>query len=176
MQGDQGVSGMSTFPNPQARPLTEQGTAEWQEVLSRLSQATGTVRPDGSPHSRPVLAVWVDGQPFFASGAGTAKSRFLTGEPRVSLAFTVAGVDAVVEGAAEPVRDRDRLTWVAAAYAERHGWAPVPGEGELTGPDGAPTAGPPPYGVYTVVPSSVYAFPNDEDGPAPTRWRFDVWP
>ncbi|WP_306371358.1 pyridoxamine 5'-phosphate oxidase family protein [Nocardiopsis sp. CC223A] len=172
---------MSTFPNPQARPLTEQGAAEWQEALGRLSREAGTawltaVRPGGAPHTRPVLAVWVGGQPFFASGAGTAKSRLLAGAPRVSLAFTVAGMDAVVEGTAEPVRDRDRLTWVAAAYAELHGWAPVPGEGELTGPEGAPTAGPPPYGVYTVVPSDVYAFPTDEDGPAPTRWRFDVWP
>jgi hypothetical protein len=54
--------------------------------------------------------------------------------------------------------------------------AEVVGQERLTGPEGAPTAGPPPYGVYTVVPSNVYACPNDEDGPAPTRWRFDVWP
>lgn len=172
---------MPTFPNPQARSLTAQAPGEWEETLARLSREAGTawltaVRPEGAPHTRPVLAVWVDGQPFFASGEGTAKSRLLAGAPQVSLAFSVEGMDAVVEGAAEPVLDRDRLAWVAAAYAERYGWAPVPGEGELTGAQGAPTAGPPPYRVYTVVPSTVYAFPTDDDGPAPTRWRFDVWP
>ncbi|MFD6099829.1 pyridoxamine 5'-phosphate oxidase family protein [Nocardiopsis flavescens] len=172
---------MSTFPNPQAHPLTAQAPGEWEETLARLSRMEGTawltaVRSEGAPHTRPVLAVWVDGQPFFASGAGTAKSRLLEGASQVSLAFSTAGMDAVVEGAVERVVDRDRLAWVAAAYAERYGWAPTAGEGALTGEDGAPTAGPPPYLVYTVVPSTVYAFPTDDEGPAPTRWRFDVWP
>ncbi|MDE3724170.1 pyridoxamine 5'-phosphate oxidase family protein [Nocardiopsis sp. N85] len=172
---------MSTFPNPQARSLTSQEPGEWGETLARLTRGTGTAwltvsRPDGTPHTRPVLAVWVGGQPFLASGEGTAKSRLLAGSPQVSLAFAVEGMDAVVEGVAERVGDRDRLTWVAAAYAERYGWAPEPGEGGLIGAEGAPTAGPPPYLVYTVVPSTVFAFPTGEDGPAPTRWRFDVWP
>jgi hypothetical protein len=40
----------------------------------------------------------------------------------------------------------------------------IPGEG-------APTAGPPRYKVYEVIPARVFGFGEDESLP-PTRWRF----
>ncbi|NYH54894.1 MULTISPECIES: pyridoxamine 5'-phosphate oxidase family protein [Nocardiopsis] len=169
------------FPDPQARSLTDEAPGAWEEVLPHLAESAGTcwltvTRADGRPHTRPLLSVWVDGRPCFASGEGTAKSRLLTASPEVSLAFTTGRMDVVVEGAVERVLGPDRLERIAAAYAERHGWAPVAKDGELTGPDGAPTAGPPPYRVFAVVPSTVYAFPVAELPHGPTRWRFDVWP
>ncbi|WP_159942894.1 MULTISPECIES: pyridoxamine 5'-phosphate oxidase family protein [unclassified Nocardiopsis] len=167
--------------DPQADPLTSQPPGSWEDVLPHLAEEGGTcwltaTHGDGRPHTRPLLAVWVDEQPCFASGEGTAKSRLLAADPRVSLAFTTGRVDAVVEGTVERVRDPERLERVAAAYAERHGWAPTAGEGGLTGPDGAPTAGPPPYRVFTVRPSTVYAFPVGELPHGPTRWRFGPRP
>jgi len=169
------------FPDPKAESLTSEPPGVWTDVLPQLVEATGTywltaARPDGHPHTRPLLVVWVDGQPCFASGEGSAKSRFMAGAPEVSLAFGTGRMDVVVEGHAERVLDPDRLVRVAQTYAERFGWAPVAGDGELTGPEGAPTAGPPPYRVFTVFPSTVFAFPTAELPHGPTRWRFDVWP
>ncbi|WP_150254127.1 pyridoxamine 5'-phosphate oxidase family protein [Nocardiopsis deserti] len=169
------------FPSPQAQSLTNEAPGVWEEVLPHLTESAATcwltvTRADDHPHTRPLLAVWVDGQPFFASGEGTAKSRLLAASPQVSLAFTTGLMDVVVEGTAEWVQDPGLLGRVAAAYAERHGWAPVAGDGGLTGPEGAPTAGPPPYRVFTIPPSTVFAFPVSELPHGPTRWRFDVWP
>jgi hypothetical protein len=169
------------FPDPQAQSLTDEAPGVWEEVLPHLAESAGTcwltvTRADERPHTRPLLAVWVDGQPCFASGEGTAKSRLLAASPQVSLAFTTGRMDVVVEGTAERVLDPGLLGRVAAAYAERHGWAPVAGDGELTGPEGAPTAGPPPYRVFTVSLSTVFAFPVSDLPHGPTRWRFDVWP
>jgi hypothetical protein len=39
--------------------------------------------------------------------------------------------------------------------------------------DGAPTAGPPPYQVYEVTPTTAFAFGKDESF-SPTRWRFEA--
>jgi len=169
------------FPDPSAESLTGEPPGVWAEVLPHLEETAGTywltvARPDGRPHTRPVLVVWVDGRPCFASGQESAKSRLMAASPEVSLAFGTGRMDVVVEGAVERVRDPERLVRVAEAYAARHGWAPVAGDGELTGPEGAPTAGPPPYGVFCVAPSTVFAFPSGELPHGPTRWRFDVWP
>ena len=38
--------------------------------------------------------------------------------------------------------------------------------------EGAPTAGPPPYHVYRVLPHKVLGFPTDDASVVPTRWRF----
>ncbi|GAA1442223.1 pyridoxamine 5'-phosphate oxidase family protein [Nocardiopsis tropica] len=172
---------MFAFPDPKAESLTSGPPGVWSEVLPHLVETAGTYwltvsRAEGPPHTRPLLAVWVDGQPCFASGQDSAKSRLMASSPDVSLAFGTGRMDVVVEGTVEAVLDAERLDRVAAAYAERYGWAPAPGDGELTGPEGAPTAGPPPYRVFTVTPSTVFAFPADELPHGPTRWRFDVWP
>ncbi|WP_017573955.1 pyridoxamine 5'-phosphate oxidase family protein [Nocardiopsis halotolerans] len=169
------------FPSPQAQSLTSEAPGVWEEVLPHLVESAGkgwltVTRADGQPHTRPLLAVWVDGQPCFASGKDTAKSRLMAASPQVSMGFTTERMDVVVEGTVELVLDHAHVERVAAAYAERHGWAPIPDGGELTGPEGAPTAGPPPYRVLTVSPSTVFAFPVSELPHGPTRWRFDVWP
>ncbi|WP_017600883.1 pyridoxamine 5'-phosphate oxidase family protein [Nocardiopsis lucentensis] len=164
---------------PRAEGLTGGPPGSWAEVLPLLESHTGTYWLSGPhsghrPHTRPVLAVWVSGQPWFASGEGTAKTGLLSAAPDVSLAFQAGGMDLVVEGSAQRILDRARTDRVARAYAERYGWAPQAGDGVLTGAEGAPTAGPPPYAVYTIVPTTVYAFPSDDAPHGPTRWRFDA--
>ncbi|RKS09113.1 pyridoxamine 5'-phosphate oxidase [Nocardiopsis sp. Huas11] len=168
----------ATVPDPRAESLTAEPPGTWTDVLAHLEEAAGTAwltttRRDAEPHTRPVLAVWVDGRPCFASGEETAKSRRLVRDTRVSLALDTGRLHVVVEGTAAPVLDAEPLERVALAYADRYGWAPTPGDGFLTGPQGAPTAGPPPYRAYAVTPAKVYAFPAADDvGHGATRWTF----
>jgi hypothetical protein len=160
-----------------AEALTDDTPGSWEEVLAHLAGAAGTywltlTRQDGSAHTRPLLAVWVDGRPYFACGDGTRKARLLTGSPRVSLAVATGRLDVVVEGRVERVEEEELVTRVAGAYPGVYGWAPAAQGSLITGPEGAPTAGPPPYAVYGVVPETGYAFPSDDVGHGPTRWRF----
>ncbi|WP_017583626.1 pyridoxamine 5'-phosphate oxidase family protein [Nocardiopsis valliformis] len=165
--------------HPRAEALTDHSPGAWAKVLPHLSETAGTYwlsvpREGGAVHTRPLLAVWVAGRPYFACGDGTGKARLLADSPRVSLAVTTGSLDVVVEGRVARVQDENLVKEVAGVYPAVYGWAPV-ADGELiTGPEGAPTAGPPPYAVYGITPETVYAFPADDVGHGPTRWRFDT--
>jgi hypothetical protein len=155
-----------------------QGTdpTEWSYALSALegSRATywvATVRPGGAPHVMPVLAVWVEGGLFFSAGAGTRKARNLAGDARCVVTVELEPLDLVVEGRAEIVRAETTLRAVADACASTYGWRVTVRDGAFHDAAGAPTAGPPPYDVYAVLPSVAFGFPLDETV-VPTRWRF----
>jgi hypothetical protein len=93
---------------------------------------------------------------------GTARRR---SNGRASATF-----DLVVEGTAERVVDAAELQRVAETYAVQ-GWpASVAGDA-LTAEFSAPAAGPPPWNVYRVVPSTVFALGTAEPYGAT---RFDL--
>ena len=76
----------------------------------------------------------------------------------------------MVEGSAERVTDTDELRSVADEYV-REGW-PAQVEGDaLTAEYSAPSAGPPPWQVYKITPSTVFAFGTAEPYGAT---RFDL--
>jgi hypothetical protein len=77
----------------------------------------------------------------------------------------------VVEGLAEKVRDAGRLQRVANAHASTYDWHVTVRAGAFHDTEGAPTAGPPPYEVYVVTPTSAFGFGTDESFGA-TRWGF----
>ena len=80
----------------------------------------------------------------------------------------------VVEGVATPVSAAEELDAVATAYREKYDWPVVVERGLFDAPYGAPTAGPPPYQVFQVRPTAVFAFVAGGDfGPASTRWVFE---
>lgn len=150
---------------------------EWDSVSavlgSTLSQAPGTGGPqrhttwlttinsDGSPHVMAVGVQSADGTWYFTSGPGTRKSRNLARDPRCTLSVATESFDLVIEGTAERVTDRDELTTVAAIYAAG-GWpAEVDGEA-FTAPFSAPSAGPAPWYLYRVRPSTVFALGTAE--------------
>lgn len=162
---------------PRAELLTP-GTAPpapWGLASAGLQQADtywlGTTLPDGRPHLVPVLAVVVDGTLHFSASDSSRKARNLAAEPRCSVGTSGDAFDLVVEGTAAPVAEDASVRRVAAAYAAKYGWEPQVRDGLLWA-DGAPTAGPPPYRVYRVTPSTVFGFPTG-GGALPTRWRFD---
>lgn len=146
----------------------------WFEARSRLAEAessrVATVRPEGGPHVAPVLGVWVDEALHFCANPAPRKARNLARDPHRVVTARSGGLDLVVEGAATRVSGDAGLRRVAEAYMSAYGWPITVRDGALHG-EGAPTAGPPPYDVYRVTPTTAFGFPADEAF-TPTRWRF----
>ena len=79
--------------------------------------------------------------------------------------------DLVIEGVAEPVTDAGELTSVAEAFVQS-GWpAEVAGDA-LTADYSAPSAGPAPWYVVRVKPSTVFALGTSEPFGA-TKFQLD---
>ena len=160
----------------------------WEEALDRLGLATtywlATARPDGRPHLRPVLGVWLGSVCYAATSPASRTGRNLAVEGRCVISTGSAAlppVDLVVEGVAERVTEEIELLTVSQAYDGKYGWQVDVEDGALYG-QGAPTAGPPPYHVFRISPRIAYAFPgvegaeapavSDEAVVTPTRWTF----
>lgn len=144
------------------------------EVERRLTQGgwrwLATVRPDGAPHVVPVFGAWSEPVVFVSSKDTARKSRNLDADGRCVLTTDVDGVHLVVEGTASPVRDEATLERASATFRQVYDWATTVAGEELDAEYGAPTSGGPPYRVYQIAPSKVFAFPAGGDF-MPTRWR-----
>jgi nitroimidazol reductase NimA-like FMN-containing flavoprotein (pyridoxamine 5'-phosphate oxidase superfamily) len=102
---------------------------DWEparEILAttELSWLT-TVRPDGRPHTTPLITVWHDGAVHFCTGPEERKHKNLDANPYVVLAAGpnayADGLDVVLEGEAVPVRDRGKLANLAEAWVAKYG-------------------------------------------------------
>jgi Pyridoxamine 5'-phosphate oxidase len=161
-----------------AEPLLADGATptSWAQACRHLERGDtywlGTVRPDGRPQVRPVLAVWLDGALHFCTSTTTRKGRNLAHDPHCVLAVGNDAADLVVEGEAVRVGDEARLRRVAEVFATKYDWHVAVRDGAFYA-DGAPTAGPPPYHVHEVTPTTAFAFGKDESF-SPTRWRFEA--
>jgi nitroimidazol reductase NimA-like FMN-containing flavoprotein (pyridoxamine 5'-phosphate oxidase superfamily) len=163
-------------------------TTSWETARDRLAnrepQQTGwlaTVQPDGRPHLIPVIAFWIDGAFYFIAGEGTRKARNLAGDGRCVIATgstKLPSMDIVVEGRAEPLSDDADVRRIAEDFSA-NGW-PLEARGAEVYGQHAPTAGPPPYRIFRMVPSKAFGLPgmygmdqfDQEDLPKPTRWEF----
>ncbi|MGX9787312.1 pyridoxamine 5'-phosphate oxidase family protein [Mycobacterium sp. MMS18-G62] len=120
-----------------------------------------TINPNGMPHATPVGFIQIDGVWHFTSGPGTRKSRNIAADARCVVSVATHPFDVVIEGTAQRVTDADELHTVAAAYNDL-GWpAQVDGDA-FTAEYSAPSAGPPPWYVYRITPSTVFAFGTTE--------------
>ena len=159
---------------------------EWSRVEavldSGITQAPGTggpdrhtawlatVNPDGSPHVTAVGALWVDAGYYFTSGPGTRKSQNLAADPRCVITMATHDFDLVVEGEASRVTDEEELDRIAGAYRSG-GWEPTVRDGAFYAEYSAPSAGPPPWSVYRVATTAIFALGTTEPWGA-TRWEF----
>lgn len=152
---------------------------DWNRAESVLAQGPtpeiayflGTCRPDGTPHAAGIGAQWMDGHLYFTSNPDTRKSRDLAVNPRCTISARLPGIDLVLDGSAERVRDAGTLDRVAAGF--RTGGWPAEVEGDaLTAPFSAPSAGPPPWHVYRFTFHTAVGVAGAEPYGA-TRWRFD---
>jgi Pyridoxamine 5'-phosphate oxidase len=179
---------MTTQTTIDATSLVGDEATPWATVEQRLADPEpkqmywlATVRPDGRPHLMPLLGVWDDGAFFFISGPGTRKGKNLAHDGRCVIAGstrTLPSIDVIVEGEARRVTDAPTLHRMVEVFGAI-GWPLEVRDDALDGPN-APSAGPPPYAVFQVVPTTAFGLPGVvgmEETPAdqrvtPTRWRF----
>lgn len=172
MPADPDPSVIATDAEPGTEPLP------WPEVRQRFDAErwywVATTGPGGRPHVRPVLAVWVGGSVYSTTSPRAAKGRNLELHPRCSLTARAPAIDIVIEGTTSWVGDRQLLERIARAYEAKYGWpVTITAEGMFDAPYGAPTAGPPPYRAYAIIPTTVYAFgTSDNLGVRSTRFSF----
>jgi hypothetical protein len=129
----------------------------------------------------PVIGFWIDGAMHVVAGEGTQKARNIAADGRCVIATsstTLPSLDVVVEGRAKPITDPAVVRDVAAFLGENN-W-PLEAKGDkVYGPHG-PTAGPPPYTIFRIVPSRIFGLPgmtgmdqfDPADLPKATRWDF----
>jgi Pyridoxamine 5'-phosphate oxidase len=181
---------------PEREPVSEQplipdaSATPWSKALERLENPEkyrtywlATVRPDRRPHVMPLLGLWLDGRFYFLTGESTRRGKNLMRDGQCVLSVgsqTIPALDLVLEGKATKVTDEAELRLVAEAYASKMGWPLEVRDRAVFGPS-APTAGPPPYAVFELTPTTVFGLPGvtgtDEEGGferslTPTRWRF----
>jgi PPOX class probable F420-dependent enzyme len=135
---------------------------EWEQTQAVLEAAQlswlATVRSDGRPHVTPLVAVWLDGAVYFCTGAAEQKAVNLRANPHVTLTTGCntwdAGLDVVVEGAAERVTAAAELERLAAAWREKWDgrWQYGVGDGCFRDEDGSEAL------VYAVRPAKVLSF------------------
>jgi hypothetical protein len=77
------------------------------------------------------------------------------------------GIDIVAEGEARIIRDEGELQRIAKLYS---GWGPQVRDGAFWHEYSAPSAGPPPWDVYEITPTTIFAVATVEPHGA-TRWR-----
>src|SRR6267378_452720 len=149
----------------------------WSRALKQLEASTAatywlaTTKPDGRPHVAAVGALWVDGKIYFVTGARTRKGRNLAENPDCVFSVSLTGIDLVVEGRAVRITDRPTLLRLAQRYADQ-GWpASVSGDA-LIAEYSAPSAGPPPWNLYVVRPTTAFGVASADPSGA-TRWQFE---
>jgi PPOX class probable F420-dependent enzyme len=163
---------------------------DWANVESRLDRGVSqapeaggpnrhtcwlaTINRDGSPHVTGVGALWVDGAFWFETGEGTRKGRNLARDPRCTLSVATHEFDLVVEGTAGKVTDAATVAALAARW-QAGGWpAQVDQSGlALTAEYSPPSAGPPPWVVYRLVPNRATSVATVAPGGA-TSWMFSA--
>ncbi len=126
-----------------------------------------TTRADGRPHVMPVGIVWDAGRFYLVSGARTQKSKNLARDPRCVVTIAAPGIDIVAEGEARIVRDDTELQRIAELFSD---WGPEVRNGAFWHEYSAPSAGPPPWDVYEITPTTLYGLAAAEPHGA-TRWR-----
>jgi Pyridoxamine 5'-phosphate oxidase len=161
------------------QPTDPEAVIPWDEANERLVASRNywfaTTRPDGRPHVRPVLGAWVDGAWYTTSNPGARKVRNLSENRNCTVTAATDDMDLVVEGTGARVDDEVTLRRVFDAYRVKYDFwqITIRDDGAFEAPDGAPTAGPPPYQPYAVIPTAVYGFGTDDRlAPLCTRWTF----
>jgi Pyridoxamine 5'-phosphate oxidase len=166
----------------------QSATTSWDLARQRLAnpedQRTcwlATTRPGGQPHLMPVIGFWIDGAMHVIAGEGTRKARNIAADGRCVIATTsttLPSLDLIVEGQAEALTDEGEVQRVVDFLGGKN-W-PLEAEGNKVSGPHAPTAGPPPYTIYRIVPTRVFGLPgmvgmdqfDPADLPKPPRWDF----
>src|SRR5277367_1946321 len=86
-------------------PTNTKGLLPWSWAEQRLKKSHNywitTVKPDGSPHTMVVWALWQDGRLLFSTGSKSRKSRNLARNPNCVACTEDAHEAVIAEGIAE---------------------------------------------------------------------------
>ncbi len=166
-----------TVPQPVVeRPLapSDGPLPSWSDAVQHLGTTyrfwLSTTRPDGGPHTVPIVAVLVEDRLYFCAGPTSRKARNLDNDPRCVITTPTGPFDLVVEGTAQRELSPALLERAVATYAQKYNWIVTVRDGALYG-EGAPTAGPPPFWLYRFQPSLAFSFAADGTTGA-MRWQF----
>jgi Pyridoxamine 5'-phosphate oxidase len=180
--GEKSMATSTTISPKETKNLDIYGSPplEWRRVIDALDKTgdlavadsagrfwIATTRPDGGPHMAAVGIVWDAGKFYLSTGAGTQKGKNLAHDPRCMVSIAAPGVDIVAEGEAKIIRDEAELQRIATLYSD---WGPQVRDGAFWHEFSAPSAGPPPWDVYEITPTTVFAVATAEPNGA-TRWR-----
>jgi hypothetical protein len=165
------IYGNAPIPWSRALEALETAPAKPEDPGGPKTYWLATIRPDKRPHVAGVGAIWLDGRFYFTSGAGTRKSQNLAENPNCVISVALRGLDLVVEGRARMVTDEPTLQRLARHYAAQ-GWPATVSNGALTAPFSAPSAGPAPWNLCVMTPSTAVGVATIEPYGA-TRWRFE---
>jgi hypothetical protein len=118
----------------------------------------------------PLGVIWADGAFYFTAGPSTRKAKNLAYNPHCAISVATHDFDLVIEGEATIVREQAKLQRIADLLAAE-GWKPTVRDGAFYAEYSAPSAGPPPWEVYEVIPKTIFGLGTSEPYGA-TRWDF----
>lgn len=147
---------------------------DWSTARQHLENAelywVITVRPDGRPHTTPLIAIWHGEALYFTTGPTEQKAKNLAANPHCSLVTGSNalhdGLDLTVEGEAKQVTDNAELQRLADVYEAKYGeeWHFDIGDGVFVNDASSPAL------VYELAPVTAYGFGKGEY--SHTRWSF----
>jgi nitroimidazol reductase NimA-like FMN-containing flavoprotein (pyridoxamine 5'-phosphate oxidase superfamily) len=128
---DSSTSAVPTAPGVVDTRFSEPGAppVSWPAVESVLTGAEifwfTSVRTDGRPHVTPLIAVWHRGSLYVTTGGAEQKARNVEANPQIVITTgsnsIAEGVDIVIEGTVERVRDESALRPLADAFVTKYG-------------------------------------------------------
>ncbi len=105
-------------------PDGTEGLMPWSWAEQRLEGShnywLATVRPDGRPHLMIIWGLWHGGVFCFSTGSRSRKARNLESNAHCVIGSEQADEAVVVEGAAEKVRDVERLKEFLSLYERKY--------------------------------------------------------
>ncbi len=103
------TAGRPRFPQGYGIPKDPKGMLPWSFVEDRMTKARNywisTIRPDGTPHVRPVDGVWLDSALCFGGAPETRWVRNLTQNPAASVHLGREVEVVILEGTAQYITD-----------------------------------------------------------------------
>jgi nitroimidazol reductase NimA-like FMN-containing flavoprotein (pyridoxamine 5'-phosphate oxidase superfamily) len=126
------------------------------------------VRSDGQPHVTPLIAIWLDGALYCTTGDEERKAKNLAKNARCTVTTgknTMSeGIEIVVKGEAERVRDEALLQRLDDQYTSKYDWTVTVSNGNLLHEAGEAC-------VFEVAPVTALGFGKGETF-SQTRWRW----
>jgi nitroimidazol reductase NimA-like FMN-containing flavoprotein (pyridoxamine 5'-phosphate oxidase superfamily) len=148
-------------------PEGRKGLLPWTWAEERLKKSHNywltTVKPDGSPHTMVVWALWIDGRLLFSTGSKSRKARNLAKNPNCVACTEHAHEAVIVEGIAE-VADLAARKKLLAKYEAKYKFDMSSMKGDILSMKEP---------VFALRPRVVFGLPENNFIEKSSRWKFE---